>query len=403
MIMPPEGQPADGRQWGKGRATILVVDDDARNRALIGAHLADVYDVHEAPDAARALALLEREPVDLVLLDVMMPEMNGFDACRHIKQAFAVPYLPVILLTALDQQQDRNLGLESGADDFLSKPVDGHELLLRVRTFLRLRRQDVRIRDQLRTLTERDEVIHRQLEELDRLATISRHWAEELERANQDLESFSYSVSHDLRAPLRAIVGFSEALLTDQSGLDETGRNYLLRLRAATRRMSDLIDDLLRLARVSRAPIERQPVNLTAIARDVFTDLCRREPGRHVHLDVEEGLTVAADPRLLTIALENLLGNAWKFTSRRPAASLGIGRVLLEGETAFYVRDDGAGFDPTRTGKLFQPFQRLHSTSEFEGTGIGLATVKRIVARHGGRIWAESEIDRGATFFFTLQ
>jgi two-component system, NtrC family, sensor kinase len=401
--MPPERQPTDQGERDEKPASVLVVDDDARNRALIGAHLADVYYVHEAAGAARALALLEREPIDLVLLDVMMPEMNGFDACRYIKRQFAVPYLPVILLTALDQQQDRNHGLEAGADDFLTKPVDGHELLLRVKTFVRLRRQDLRIRDQLRTLTERDEVIQHQLEELDRLAQFSRHWAEELEQANEDLESFSYSVSHDLRAPLRAIVGFSEALLTDQSGLDEAGRNHLHRLRAATRRMSDLIDDLLRLARISRVPIERQPVNLTAIARDVFTELCRREPDRHVRLDVEEGLTVAADPRLVTIALENLLGNAWKFTSRRPAASLGIGRVDLSGETAFYVRDDGAGFDPKRTGKLFQPFQRLHSTSEFEGTGIGLATVKRIVARHGGRIWAESEIDHGATFYFTLQ
>jgi signal transduction histidine kinase len=404
MTMARGGRSTDEMEAGAERPAILVVDDEARNRALVSAYLDDTYEVHEAGSAASGLEILTHQRVDLVLLDVMMPEMNGFEACRLIKQSLSEPYLPVVLLTALDEQHDRNLGLESGADDFLTKPVNRHELVLRVKAFVRLRQQDQRIRRQLRKLTERDELIRRQLEELDRLAQLSRQWAEELEQANRELETFSYSVSHDLRAPLRAIDGFSAALLTEQSDrLDDKGRSYLLRVRAATARMSDLIDDLLALARISRVPLERQPVSLTQIAQDVVGELRRRDPERQVQLSVEDGLTVSADRRLVTIALENLLGNAWKFTARRSEAHLGMGRMTRDGETTFYVRDDGAGFDPIYTGRLFEPFQRLHSVSEFEGTGIGLATVKRIVSRHGGRIWVEAAIDRGATFFFTLQ
>jgi signal transduction histidine kinase len=167
--------------------------------------------------------------------------------------------------------------------------------------------------------------------------------------------------------------------------------------------MSELIDDLLALARLSRAPLERQPVSLTDIARDVLGELRQREPDRRVELLVEDDLMASADRRLVRIALENLLGNAWKFTARRSEAHVRFGRTTRDGQSTFFVRDDGAGFDPDRAGRLFQPFQRLHSASEFEGTGIGLATVKRIVSRHGGCIWVEADLDHGATFFFTLQ
>ena len=386
------------------RPSVLVVDDEPRNRALVRAYLSDSYELEEAGNAGSAFDILSSRPVDLVLLDVMMPVMNGFEACRVIKAGFSEPYLPVILLTALDDQPDRIVGLEAGADDFLSKPVDRQELLLRVKTFIKLRRQDQRIRRQLRKLTERDQLIQQQLDELDQLARMRRQWAEDLEHANKELEAFSYSVSHDLRAPLRAIAGFSEALLTEQSEqLGDRGRSHLMRVRAATSRMSALIDDLLELARISRVPIRRQPVSLTEIARDVVSELRRREPDRQVNAVLEDDLTASADRRLITIAMENLLGNAWKFTARRPEAHVGVGRVSREGETAFFVRDDGAGFNPAHVSRLFQPFQRLHSHSEFEGTGVGLATVKRIVNRHGGRIWVEAAVERGATFFFTLE
>ena len=387
------------------RATILVVDDEPANRALVRAYLEPTYDVHEAADGGQALETLARTPAHLVLLDVMMPKMSGIDVCRQIKMTSeGGPYQPVILLTALDEQKQRNAGLEAGADDFLTKPVDRRELLLRIRTFITLRRQDERIRAQVRDLTERDHLIQQQLGELQGVARIRQQWAEELERANKELEAFSYSVSHDLRAPLRTIDGFSALLQSEKADfLDAEGRSHLERIRAAAARMSALIDDLLNLSRITRSPVRRKRVNLTDIARRVLHDLQQREPSRAVVADVEEGLAAHADPGLLTIALENLLGNAWKFTSRQPGARISVGQVLQEGRSVFFVRDEGAGFDPAFAERLFQPFQRLHSQAEFGGTGIGLAIVNRIASCHGGRVWAESAIGKGATFFFTIE
>jgi signal transduction histidine kinase len=385
------------------RPAILVVDDDQGNRALVRAYLEDVYDIHEAADAASAFDLLKIRAIDLVLLDVMMPGVDGFEACRVMKRSFNEPYLPVLLVTALEQQEERNAGLEAGADDFLSLPVDRQELLFRVKAFIRIRQQDKRIRRQLQKLMERDRLIQQQLEELNRLSRVRRQWADELERANRELETFSYTVSHDLRAPLRAIAGFSEALETDHADrLDDQGRSHLARVRAATARMSALIEDLLDLSRISGGELHRQAVDLTDVSREVVEELRRSDPARHVTLEVEDGLMASADRKLVTIALENLLGNAWKFTSKSGEARIGVGRVVQVGESVFFVSDNGAGFDPDHVARLFQPFQRLHGQSEFAGTGIGLATVKRIVSRHGGRIWAEASIGKGATFFFTL-
>jgi signal transduction histidine kinase len=226
----------------------------------------------------------------------------------------------------------------------------------------------------------------------------------DLAAANRELEAFSYSVSHDLRAPLRAIDGFSKALLGNYNEiLDERGRHYLERVRAGTQRMSELIDDLLGLARVSRRELMRRQVSLSEIAGRVATELSRREPSRQVRVDVQEGLVAEADPHLLTIVFENLMGNAWKFTSKKGEPRVEVGEWKNGSAPAFYVRDNGAGFDMTYADKLFGAFQRLHADADFEGTGIGLATVQRIVARHGGRIWAEGEVDKGATFYFTLE
>ena len=221
--------------------------------------------------------------------------------------------------------------------------------------------------------------------------------------ANEEMESFSYSVSHDLRSPLRAIDGFSHALLEDYADrFDETGRNYLERIRAATQRMGLLIDDLLSLSRISRVEMHKQNLNISALARSITSELRDTYPERHIEVGIEECLRVMADGGLVRVALENLLSNAWKFTSKRECAHIEFGMERREGVGAYFVRDDGAGFDPAYASRLFGAFQRLHTTCEFPGTGIGLATVQRIVARHGGRIWAESAVDRGATFYFTL-
>jgi PAS domain S-box-containing protein len=225
----------------------------------------------------------------------------------------------------------------------------------------------------------------------------------ELQTANKGLEAFSYSVSHDLRAPLRHIDGFSQALLEDYSDkLDSTGKTYLQEVRSASQEMAQLIDDMLQLARVTRTEMRREVVNLSSAARAVMSELTHREPDRQVAVNIEDGLTTHGDKRLLKIILTNLLGNAWKFTSREERAEISFGRHQQNGESSYFISDNGAGFDMAYLGKLFGAFQRLHTAGEFEGTGVGLATVQRIVHRHGGRVWAEGAVSKGATFYFTL-
>jgi light-regulated signal transduction histidine kinase (bacteriophytochrome) len=225
---------------------------------------------------------------------------------------------------------------------------------------------------------------------------------EAAEAATRELESFSYSVSHDLRAPLRSIDGFSQALLEDYGAtLDEQGKGYLKRVRSATQHMARLIDDLLRLARVARVEMAHDEVDLAAMAREISGQLQREQPQRKVEVVVPETLVVHGDGRLLRVVMENLLFNAWKFSAKQPLARIEVG-VHADGERAYFVKDNGAGFDMKYVDRLFGPFQRLHTADEFEGTGVGLATVQRIVRRHGGRIWADAEVGKGATFSFTL-
>lgn len=225
----------------------------------------------------------------------------------------------------------------------------------------------------------------------------------ELTAVNNELEAFSYSVSHDLRAPLRSIDGFSQALLEEYSDrIDEVGQDYLRRVCAASQYMAQLIDDLLLLSRITRAEMSRESVDLTAIAREIVADLARAAPQRTVEWRIEEGLVAQGDARLLRIALTNLLDNAWKFTSKRTAARIEIGQAQTPRGPAYFIRDNGAGFNMAYADKLFGVFQRLHSAEEFVGSGVGLAIVQRVIHRHGGKAWAESVVDAGATFYFTL-
>jgi signal transduction histidine kinase len=224
----------------------------------------------------------------------------------------------------------------------------------------------------------------------------------DLQSANRELDAFSYSVSHDLRAPLRTINGFSRALAEDYAGrLDVRGNDYIDRICAGVSRMTALIDDLLGLARISRATMNAGLVAMSALAAAIVADLRAAHPGRSVTAAIDEGLVASGDRALINVVLVNLLGNAWKFTSQREEARVEFGREPAD-EPTFFVRDNGAGFDMAYAARLFAPFQRLHGASEFEGTGIGLATVQRVIARHGGRIWADAAVGRGATFFFSL-
>lgn len=251
----------------------------------------------------------------------------------------------------------------------------------------------------LRDITQRrqnEEQIQRLNESLEQRAVA-------LDAANKELEAFSYSVSHDLRAPLRSIDGFSQILLEDHAdSLGAEGRDSLQRVRAATHRMGLLIDDLLKLSRVTRAELKLEEVDLSAMALDIAHDLRRQDPKRDAELDISPELRAQCDPRLLRVVLQNLLDNAWKFTRGRSGARIVFGVTRHEGRPAYFVRDNGVGFDMTYADKLFGAFQRLHASSEFPGTGIGLATVQRVIHRHGGRIWAESVAGEGTTFYFTV-
>jgi PAS domain S-box-containing protein len=266
---------------------------------------------------------------------------------------------------------------------------------------------DGEVREWVGTVTDIDDrrraevEIHRLNAELERRV---QERTAQLQEANRELEAFSFSVSHDLRAPLRAIDGFSEALIEDLGDqVSEQTAGYLARIRTATLRMGQLIEDLLNLSRISRLEMQRVPVDLSTMARQVTTELRQREPEREgVDVSIWDGVMVDGDPRLLRVALENLLGNAWKFTSKTPDARIEFGVMREPDRSVLFVRDNGAGFDMAYAGKLFGAFQRLHGNNEFPGTGIGLATVQRIVHRHGGRIWCHAQPGKGAVFYFTL-
>ncbi|HVZ86300.1 MAG TPA: ATP-binding protein [Polyangia bacterium] len=365
--LPPPTAPAPAGP----RPMVLVVDDNADLRSYLAGLLSPRYDLAVATDGQAALEAIHARRPDLVVSDVMMPRLDGIGLVKALRDDPATVDLPVILLSARAGEEASVQGIDSGADDYLVKPFSARELLARVGTHLEL-------------------------------ARMRRALLNELERANRELDAFSYSVSHDLRAPLRAIDGFARALLREHAAaLDEGGRHYLDRVVNGAGRMSALIDALLDLARISRAAVNKTDADLSTLAAEVAADLRAAQPDRAVAIDIEPGLTAPGDRRLLNVVLVNLLGNAWKFTARTPGARIMVARHPDEPH-AFVVRDNGAGFNMAHASRLFAPFQRFHASDEFAGTGIGLATVQRVVTRHGGRIWAEAAPDRGAAFFFTL-
>jgi two-component system NtrC family sensor kinase len=386
-----------------GPKKILAVDDSETYLQKLAESLRDDgYEVVLARSGEEALQLLAVQPVDCVLLDLLMPGIGGRETCRRVKSVAAMRDIPIVMLTAVEDRDAMIQGLGAGADDYIAKSSDFD--LLRARMRAQIRRKQ--FEDENRLI--REQLLRAELDAVE--ARAAQDKAEmraalvgELESKNEELESFSYSVAHDLRAPLRSIDGFSLALLDDYADkLDGEGKKYLHYVRESAQQMARLIDDLLGLSRVARAEFQRAPVNLSAIIRGVAERLVRSAPDRAVEIVVSENLAAMGDERLLTIVFENLLGNAWKFTARRLKARIEVGAAIDEGCHTYFVRDNGAGFDMAYASKLFGMFQRLHSANEFEGTGIGLATVHRVVRRHGGRIWAESVVEHGATFFFTL-
>jgi len=359
------------------KEAILIVDDVEANLIALEAQLGTLNcEIVRARSGNEALRLLLKQDFAVILLDVQMPEMDGYEVARLARENQATREVPIVFVTAMHESEESVLhGYGSGAIDFLFKPINPRILRGKVQVFLELAASRRRLLDE-----------------------IAAH-----EKTVSELEAFSYSVSHDLRAPLRPIDGFCAVLLEDHGAvLDDKARNYLERVRAAARRMGTLIDDLLALSKVSHGAVLRRPFDLVPVLNAIVSQLREAEPERLVDIVIPPTLEVRADRRLLEIALENLIRNAWKFTRDRSPARIEIGAVG-ESEVAYFVQDNGVGFDPAFAGRLFQPFQRLHRVQDFEGTGIGLAIVNRVIVRHGGRIWAESSLGNGARFSFTLE
>jgi two-component system, sensor histidine kinase and response regulator len=376
------------------QANILLVDDRPENLVALQAMLEDLgQNLVQATSGMEALKHLLERDFAVILLDVQMAGMDGFETAALIKEREKTQHIPIIFVTAYGQTDAHIFkGYSVGAVDYLFKPILPEILRAKVASFVDLYQKTHEIQRQAELI----EIVNRDLEaQISKVHQLNR----ELETTNKELETFSYSVSHDLRAPLRSISGFSQALLEDyQEKLDEQGREYLHWIRASCQQMGELIDDLLQLSRLTSTKMEPRTVDLTRLATQVIDNLCRVDSARKVDVEIQPNLTAQGDERLLRVVLENLLGNAWKFTGKRENAHIEFGRR----DGVFYVADNGAGFNMDYADQLFHPFQRLHSEDEFDGHGIGLVTVHRILHRHGGKIWAESVEGQGATFYFTV-
>jgi signal transduction histidine kinase len=372
----------------KARVNLLVVDDDATKRFALRTILAPLDEnIVEASSGADALRQLLRNEFAVVLLDVRMPIMDGFETAQLIRQRPRSELTPLIFVTALDQAEtDMGRGYNLGAVDFVFAPVVPAILRAKVTVFVELYRaqQELRrYRTQLETLVEE--------------RTIA------LTAINRELEAFSYSVSHDLRAPLVSFDGLSQKLL-DKYGkkLDVTATDYLERMREASKRMTSVFDGLQMLFRLTSGEMRREEIDISAMAKEIADELRAAAPDHHVEVEIAPGINAVGDQRLVGILLSNLINNAWKFTDGNEPAKISIGREMVNGEGRIFVKDNGVGFDMIDSHRLFGAFQRLHSSSQFPGAGIGLATARRIVNRHGGRIWAEGAVGEGATFYFVL-
>jgi signal transduction histidine kinase len=367
-------------------ARILVVEDDG----VLALNLADTLDelgytvAGTATRGEEAIDLARRLHPQLILMDVgLAGQIDGITAAEAIRDEHDVP---VVFLTAHADEETLHRATTLDPSAYLVKPFKAPDLRCVIEIALHKHATDVRLRENERWLE----------------LTLQQRTAA-LEAANSELEAFNYSVAHDLRAPLRGIDSFSQLLLDKYSQqLDDEGLGYIDRLRAAAARMSQLIDALLTLAQVGRGELQPGELDFSDLVQAVASEIAAASPERNVRVAIAPGMRAYGDPRLLRIVVGNLLENAWKFTGRRKRPAIEVGPVQNTTQPTYYVRDNGAGFDPAYASRLFAAFQRLHADREFPGTGIGLAIVHRVISRHGGTVWADSRPEQGATFYFTL-
>jgi len=417
---------------GSPKVEILIVEDSPTQAQKLQ-HILEQkgYPVTLAANGVLALAAARKDKPTLIISDVVMPEMDGYELCRQVKSDPDLADVPVILVTTLSDPRDVILGLECRADNFILKPYDERYLVGRVQ-FVLINRE-MRQTDQpgmgleiyfegqrhfitadrlqiLNLLLSTYEAAMRRNRELslaqDALQRTNSELLQrtaELEAANKDLEAFSYSVSHDLRGPLRAINGFSAILLEDHAAeLSPDARQLLTTVIDAAKQMNALIEDLLRFSRLGTQSLSKKPVNIASLVHEVLDELGRDREGRQIEIQLGDLPDCVGDHALIKQLFVNLLSNAFKFTGHRERAVIEIGCAEDHGSNVYFVRDNGAGFDVSKARQLFGVFQRFHSQHEFEGTGVGLSIVQRIVVRHGGRIWAEAEVEKGAVFHFIL-
>lgn len=392
------GSPPSSSPESDEPVNILLVDDQPENLVALEAILEPLGQTLLLAESGRdALRLLLTHDVAVILLDVKMPGLDGFETAELVRERERSRNTPIIFLTAAAPSHAMaRQGYAVGAVDYLVKPAVPEFVRSKVAVFVELAKAT-------RLLERQTELLRHREQEARQLADERAEALAELEQKNRELESFSYAVSHDLRAPLRRIDGFGRALLeTSGEQLGEAGRRFLERIRESTGQMMELIDGMLHLARVTRTDLRSWPVDLSELAADVLHQLAQSEPDRSVETTVRPAMMAEGDPRVLRMLLENLLGNAWKFTAGRQPGRIEFGILSAHSEPVYFVHDNGVGFDMTYASRLFTPFQRLHASDAFPGTGIGLATSQRIVQRHGGRIWLEGTVDGGATAYFTL-
>ena len=364
---------------------LLLVDDEPEELHRMQAALMDLgHPILTADSGEEALRKAAGEDLALAILDVRMPGMDGHETARALRQAERNRNVPVIFLAGVNPQDLPAAGDDERIRvDFLFKPVPPRLLKAKVRAFLEAARDAealVRLNEQLTRQTDA------------------------LEASQRDMEAYAYTVSHDMRSPLKSIHAHASQILEEGGGQLATGiQAHLAKIMATATRTSQLVEGLLSLGSARHTALSREPVDLARIVRDIVEGLKEMEPERNLTLSAPETLPADADPTLVRVLLENLVGNAWKFTAPKPRATITLETAVPpEGGTAYVVRDDGIGFDMKHAEQLFLPFLRLHTEGEFEGSGIGLAPVQRIVRRHGGRIWAEGKPGQGAAFLFTL-
>ena len=396
---------------------ILVAEDRPTQAERLKHCLASRgYAVTVTKNGSEAFATSLKSRPTLVITDIVMPGMDGFALCREIKSQPSLKDVPVILLTSLSSPQDVLRGLECGADHFIRKPYDEKYLLSRIDHVLanrELRKPEhaqagveLSFAGQKYLITaERQQILDLLISTYEGAIQINQDLERkqaELEALNKELESFSYTVSHDLRNPLQKIDGYTALLLKKYSlQLEPEAQRFLQAVRNATRNMAQLVEDLLNMARLGRQPIAPRMTDLNALVESVMRDLQAEAGGHQIEWQIGKLPTIACDPGLMRPVLSNLLSNAIKYTRPRERATIQIDQLMMDSQCVIFVRDNGVGFDPRHAANLFGAFQRLHRADEFEGTGVGLATVQRIIQKHGGRVWAESEVNKGATFFFT--